>query len=360
MDHGLATRVLVDDGDGAVRARYATSALQTGRPGGPGGPRRGPARQRRGGQERPREGQREGAHRDAADERGAGPVEEHDVGQHRRPVGPQVERRGRARRPGVPRQRAVEHPDHEHGDDQPARVVRERHAGHERQRRVRVGPGPVAGVDHLRVEEQVPGGQCGAPGEGDRRDRPPPGQGPADDERGPGHHRPGQRDNGGDAEHRCAEAAGVGVGAERQAGVYADRLDKQAAAAGHGEQDGGAARAVHPGRVADRGGAEDEHRDDRHRRLRRVGDQRVHDLDEHRGTGEHPRQRGGQAARPARGAAVTRARAAVQPSREGGTGHRWSSGRTGGACGVLRAVPGCLGGGGAPAGVPSEVLPPHR
>ena len=48
-------------------------------------------------------------------------------------------------------QHPVKRPDHGHADEQPARVVRQRHAWHERQRGVRVSGDPVDGLDEVRL-----------------------------------------------------------------------------------------------------------------------------------------------------------------------------------------------------------------
>ena len=88
------------------------------------------------------------------------------------------------------------------GDDDPPRVVAQRHARHERERGHRIGPHPVPRRHHLRVEEQVPGRERGPAHQRDGRRALR--QGAPDDQGGPRHHHPGERHD-----HRHARQLGA-------------------------------------------------------------------------------------------------------------------------------------------------------
>jgi len=84
---------------------------------------------------------------------------------------------------------------------------------------------------HLRVEEQVPGRERGPAHQRDGRRALR--QGAPDDEGGPRHHHPGERHDHRHARHLGAQRPRVAVEPERHAGVQAQGLDHEAAAAGH-------------------------------------------------------------------------------------------------------------------------------
>ena len=182
----------------------------------------------------------------------------------------------------------MQHRHHDQCHEEPARVVGQRNPRDQRQPGVGVRPAPVPGVDHLRIEEHVPCGEGGG-GDPDHRARAAAERAP-DQQGGPRHHRPGQRDHGRHAEQLRPQGPGVAVAAEREPGAQPDHLGEQPPAAGHREQRRAAAHAEQPHRVEQRRGGEHQHR--RHRdpaaAVRR--DQRVDDLDEHGRRDEGPGQ----------------------------------------------------------------------
>ena len=98
-----------------------------------------------------------------------------------------------------------------------------------------VGERPVPLRHHLRVEEQVPGREQDG-GERDPGRRTMTGAG-HDHVHRVAHHRPRQRDHGGNRTQRGPQAVGgVFVGAEREPGARPDRLDDPPEAQCHGEE----------------------------------------------------------------------------------------------------------------------------
>ena len=181
------------------------------------------------------------AHRDAPGERDRRPAEEDQVGQQRRGVGPEVERRAApvalrleprrqpARAAGAPAAPS----DQTATSSQPAKLT----SGMP----VSVGPSPAA-------KRQCPASTiCGsrntsqvasASAATTMRPARPSRAAPADQQGRVGHHRPGQRDDQRHAEQPRAQRAGVGVVAERQPGGDADRLGDEADPGGDDEQHG--------------------------------------------------------------------------------------------------------------------------
>ena len=174
------------------------------------------------------------------------------------------------------------------GDQQPAEIVGQRNARDEGQSGVGMRPRPMPGVDHLRIQEHVPGGQRKRADGHDRAG--PAGQCPGNDQRRPGHHHPRQRDHHRYTEQFRTQRSAVGVGAERKPGVHADRLGQQTAAAGDRYQQKRTLTAVHAGDVGDGGEEEQHHAGRRDLGARTVGQQRVEDLAGDRRRHEQPRR----------------------------------------------------------------------
>ena len=243
-------------------------------------------------------------HPDQAVGRDLGPAEERDVGQPGAEPGPGQQQGGHPLVDLAVGDHGVEEADHEHRDQRPAGVVGQRDARHARQPGLGVGEDPVPGRGHLRVEVEVPRREAEPAGSAVSAARAPvlprgraprpreqrPGQPAAEQEHRPRHHRPGQRDDDGDVEHLPAERAGVLVGAEREARRRAHGLGDQAAPAGDQEHEQGGPRAGREGGVDQAGGAEQQDRRDGHEGEDAAAEQRVRDLHEDRGTGQHQGQ----------------------------------------------------------------------
>ncbi len=167
---------------------------------------------------------------------------------------------------------------HDDGGQQPARVVGERDAGHARQGRGGVVERPMAGADHLGVEEEVPGGQ--RPGAG----------GPAPAGSGEclarqvgrvAEHEPGQRHQQGDVGDLQPQGVGVGVGAERKPRRHPHRLGQPAQHADGGEGRQPPDGAAHRHGVQHCGHRQRHHREQGHHAQGGVLQQWVRHLGEH-------------------------------------------------------------------------------